>query len=82
MWNIIGEPEDVRRKNDILNGYCQAIGRDPAEIERTVVLLGGDPLASLQAYVEAGMTHFILGSGDPWNFAGLQKLMDWRAAQG
>ena len=38
MWNIIAEPEDVKRKNDLLNGYCQEIGRDPAEIERTVVL--------------------------------------------
>jgi probable F420-dependent oxidoreductase len=82
MWNIIAEPADVKRKNSLLDGYCQAIGRDPAEIERTVVLLGGDPLEKLPAYLDAGMTHFILGSGDPWDFAGLEKLLDWRERQG
>jgi probable F420-dependent oxidoreductase len=82
MWNIIAEPEDVKRKNAILNAHCQELGRDPAEIERTVVLLGGDPLEKLPAYVDAGMTHFILGTGEPWNFAGLEKLMAWKANQG
>lgn len=82
LWNIIAEPADVKRKNSLLDGYCQAIGRDPSEIERTVVLLGGDPLEKLPAYLDAGMTHFILGSGEPWNFAGLEKLLAWRAQQG
>jgi alkanesulfonate monooxygenase SsuD/methylene tetrahydromethanopterin reductase-like flavin-dependent oxidoreductase (luciferase family) len=82
MWNIIAEPDDAKRKNEILNGHCQEIGRDPAEIERTVVLLGNDPLANLQAYRDGGFTHFILGSGEPWNFAGLEKLLEWREGQG
>ena len=81
MWNIIAEPADAKRKNDLLTGYCQEIGRDPAEVERTVVLLGQDPLAQAQAYVDAGLTHLILGSGDPWNFAGLEKLLAWRDSQ-
>jgi alkanesulfonate monooxygenase SsuD/methylene tetrahydromethanopterin reductase-like flavin-dependent oxidoreductase (luciferase family) len=82
MWNIIAEPVDVKRKNDLLNGYCQEIGRDPAEVERTVVLLGGDPFEKLKAYQDAGMTHFILGTGDPWNISGLEKLLAWRDQQG
>jgi len=81
MWNIIAEPDDVRRKNDILNRYCQEIGRDPAEIERTVVLLENNPLKKLQAYLDAGMTHFILGTGEPWNFTGLEKLLAWKDKQ-
>jgi len=78
MWNIIAEPEDVKRKNDLLNGYCLEIGRDPAEVERTVVLLGNNPLEKLPAYLDAGMTHFILGTGEPWNFTALEKLLEWR----
>ncbi len=78
MWNIIAEPEDARRKNDLLTGYCKEIGRDPAEVERTVVLLGSDPLEKLPAYLDGGLTHFILGTGEPWNFAGLEKLIAWR----
>jgi probable F420-dependent oxidoreductase len=78
MWNIIAEPADTKRKNDLLTRYCHEISRDPAEIERTVVLLGKDPLEKLPAYVDAGMTHLILGTGEPWNFAGLEKLIAWR----
>ena len=57
MWNIIAEPADAKRKNDLLTGYCKALGRDPAEVERTVILLGGDPLEKLPAYIDAGLTH-------------------------
>ena len=78
MWNIIAEPADAKRKNDLLTGYCQELGRDPAEVERTVVLLGEDPMEKLNAYVDAGLTHFILGTGEPWNYAGLEKLVAWR----
>jgi hypothetical protein len=81
MWNIISEPEDVKRKNDLLDGYCQEIGRDPAEIEHTVVLLGTDPLEKLPVYQAAGVTHFILGTNDPWNFSGIEKLLVWRDQQ-
>ncbi len=81
IWNIIAEPEDARRKNELLNGYCRELGRDPAEIERSVVLLGGDPLEKLPAYLDAGLTHFILGTSEPWNFDGLEKLLAWRAGQ-
>lgn len=82
MWNVIAEPEAVRRKNELLNHYCQEINRNPAEIERSVVILDKDPRQRLSAFVEAGMTHLILGTGEPWNFAGLEKLVTWRDAQG
>jgi alkanesulfonate monooxygenase SsuD/methylene tetrahydromethanopterin reductase-like flavin-dependent oxidoreductase (luciferase family) len=81
MWNIIAQPADVKRKNALLDGYCQEYGRSPEEIERTVILLGSDPLENLEAYVDAGMTHLILGSGEPWNFTGLEKLVAWRDNQ-
>ena len=81
MWNIIAEPQDVKRKNEILNGYCVEYGRNPAEIERTVVLLGSDPIQNLDAYVDAGITHMIMGTGEPWNFPGLEKLINWRDSQ-
>jgi len=81
MWNIIAEPVDVKRKNDLLNGYCLEIGRDPAAIERTVVLQGKSPLEKLPAYLDAGITHFILGTGAPWNFAGVEKLLAWKEQQ-
>jgi probable F420-dependent oxidoreductase len=82
MWNVIASPADIRRKNALLDGYCVEIGRDPAEIERTVVLTGDDPLKSLDEVIAAGMTHLILGSGEPWKFAQLEKLVAWRDSRG
>jgi len=35
MNNVGGGPEEVRRKEAILLEHCAAVGRDPAEIERT-----------------------------------------------
>ncbi len=82
MWNIIAEPGDVKRKNKLLDGYCQEIGRDPAEVERSAVMLGADPHLKLPAYQDAGITHFILGTSEPWNFDGLEKFLTWKAQQG
>lgn len=81
MWNVIASPEDIRRKNTLLDQYCLEIGRNPQEIERTVVLVGEHPLDRLDEVAQAGMTHFILGSGEPWKFAELEKLLAWRERQ-
>lgn len=35
VWNIAGELEHVRQRNDALRSTCDDIGRDDAEIERT-----------------------------------------------
>jgi len=80
QWNFLGDPAVIQSRNTLLDGYCAEIGRDPAEIERTV-LLEDKQLEKLEAYVEVGLTHLILGSGDPWNFKGLEKLVSWRDHQ-
>jgi alkanesulfonate monooxygenase SsuD/methylene tetrahydromethanopterin reductase-like flavin-dependent oxidoreductase (luciferase family) len=36
LWNVFGTPETVARKDEILRGHCGEIGRDQAEIERTL----------------------------------------------
>ena len=36
MNNVGGTPENVQRKEAILLRHCETVGRDPAEIERTV----------------------------------------------
>lgn len=81
MWNSFGPPEKFKHKNEVLNTWCQELGRDPSEIERTV-LINPDELNSLDAFVDAGATHFILGMGAPWNFDDVQRLVEWRDAQG
>ena len=36
MWNAMGSAEVLRRKEGVLRAHCEAVGRDPAEIEYTV----------------------------------------------
>ena len=40
LWNSFGPPENYAKKNAILTEWCEKIGRDPAEIERTVLISG------------------------------------------
>jgi F420-dependent oxidoreductase-like protein len=38
-WNVWGNVEKLRHKMSILDGYCDDIGRDPKEIQRSAVAL-------------------------------------------
>ena len=38
LWNCYGTPAEMAHKNAILDEHCASIGRDPDEIERTVLL--------------------------------------------
>lgn len=83
MWNGFGPPESFARKNAILDGWCREVGRDPAEIERTV-LINSQSLEApvLEAFVEAGATHLILGMDWPYPLERVERLLAWRRARG
>ena len=36
MWNAMGTADFLRHKDEVLRAHCDAVGRDTAEIERTV----------------------------------------------
>ena len=36
QWNAMGSIEKLRHKDGVLRGHCEAVGRDQAEIQRTV----------------------------------------------
>lgn len=80
MWNTFGPPEKYARKNAVLNDWCAELGRDPAEIERTVGLESKDVPRDVDGLAEAGATHFILGLVDPWDFDKVEQLLRWRDA--
>ena len=80
MWHSFGDAEAYRRKNETLLEHCAAIGRDPAEIERTWGMQGG-LLDNLDELAEAGVQHFILGvggDGSGYDLSGLRRLVAWR----
>jgi hypothetical protein len=80
-WNQTGDPSTFVEKRDILLRHCEAVGRDPGEIEISAqaFLRDGDYAAMLDTaarLAEAGAQHLILlvpASGGP---DGLQKLAD------
>ncbi len=74
MWNGLGTPEQYAGKNAILDEWCAKVGRDPAEIERTVGIRW-DELDRAQEWVDAGATHLIAMSNHPFDLAGVEKLV-------
>ncbi len=78
IWNGQGEPEELGRKNRILDEWCAKVGRDPNEIERSMQIFTPQ-LDRLDDYYAAGITHFICDAGGPdYDLAPLRRLIDWR----
>jgi hypothetical protein len=64
-WNQTGDPATFLEKRDALLRHCEAVGRDPAEIEISAqgFLRGGDYGGLLEVaseYARAGADHLIL----------------------
>ena len=79
IWNFFGEPEEIRHKSHVLDRWCERVGRDPAQIERSVTDLQTATEPDLDAYLALGVTHMILPlSGPDWDYDGLRRLLAWR----
>lgn len=78
LWNFYGTPDEIAHKCRVLDDWCEKEGRDPKEIERTILTL--QPLTEEQAdaYYAVGVRHFILGTGTPFDLSPAQTLMNWR----
>jgi probable F420-dependent oxidoreductase len=78
IWNGLSGPEESGRKNRILDDWCQKVGRDPKEIERSVNVRP-NRIRDVDRYVENGMTHLILGlTGPDYDLSALRDLITWR----
>ncbi len=45
------EPAEVAHKLEVLEQHCADAGRDPAEIEKTMIATGSDPLEDVDAFI-------------------------------
>ena len=78
-WNGFGPPESWAHKNRVLDNWCDVVGRDRAAIERSVSLTREDDISdNLDAFAEAGCTHFILMSEVPPVYDRVKALVAWR----
>jgi alkanesulfonate monooxygenase SsuD/methylene tetrahydromethanopterin reductase-like flavin-dependent oxidoreductase (luciferase family) len=79
MWNSFGPPENFAELNGVLNDWCERVGRNPSEIERTVAI-NPNEVGNWQAYLDAGADHLIVMSAEPFALDALAELVD--AARG
>ena len=68
--NLFGGPHDVRHKLDVLERHCADVGRDPAEITKTILFTVGDPLEAadkVAAYTAIGVDGVVVNMRDVQN---------------
>lgn len=73
-WNTFGPPDSWAAKNAVLDRWCDEVGRNPSEVERTVCV-GYEDVDRFEAYPEAGATHLIMMLGHPFDFTHVEKLL-------
>ncbi len=78
MWHGFGDPAGISHKMQVLDKWCEEVGRNPAEIERGCGTNADDSDETRNEYLQAGASHLILGMGEPWNFDAVRKLVQWR----
>jgi probable F420-dependent oxidoreductase len=79
MWNGFGDPREAGRLSGVLDDWCRSIGRDPAQIERSILAGAQKVVANADDYVRNGITTLTVGVDGPGK--GLDVLRDlvaWR----
>jgi alkanesulfonate monooxygenase SsuD/methylene tetrahydromethanopterin reductase-like flavin-dependent oxidoreductase (luciferase family) len=74
-WNSFGPPEQYAAKQQVLDGWCAKVGRDPNQIERTVAIQPHE-LDAVDRYLEAGASHLIVMVGAPFDLAPVEQLLE------
>lgn len=72
--NFFGPPDNLRKKNAILDEWCKKLGRDPKEVERTVCINPAD-LEKIGEYAAAGADHAIIMLGTPYDLSAVEKYI-------
>jgi probable F420-dependent oxidoreductase len=74
MLNTFGPVDNFRHKNNVLNEWCDKVGRNRSDIERTVAIYPKD-LEQAEEFVDAGADHLIVMVGHPFDLAPVEKIL-------
>jgi len=78
IWHGFGDLEQAGRKSRILDDWCDKVGRDREEIERSTTIRPNQ-IQDADRYVENGITHLMIGVGGPdYDLSPLRELISWR----
>jgi hypothetical protein len=58
----------------VLDDWCADVGRDPAEIERTVAINPGE-IGALDEFVDAGAEHVIVMTFPPYDLDPVRRIL-------
>jgi probable F420-dependent oxidoreductase len=74
-WNWFGSPRSWAAKSAKLDEWCQKVGRDPAQIERSI-LIESEYIRNWEKYVEAGCHHIIVQTPHPYDLKPVEQLLN------
>ena len=84
IWNFFvrdGDPQEAKRINAKFDEICRKVGRDPAQVERSISLrppqLDGtteEVHGRIQALVDTGVQHFIISLSAPYDRTLLRRF--------
>jgi len=81
MWHGFGDAETLAHKLEVLNNWCAEVGRDPNEIERCSGTDKDSSDSERDALIKTGVSHLVMGMGEPWDFKAIEELVKWRDAR-
>jgi probable F420-dependent oxidoreductase len=84
IWHTFADFDELERKSAVLAQHCADVGRDPAEIERSVGVDRrlGAPDEAGPRLAELGVSLFTVGVGGPkYDLGPLSDWIDWRNDQ-
>jgi probable F420-dependent oxidoreductase len=81
MSNTPGTPEVVRHKNEVIDAYCEQIGREPTEIERTCNI-AADAIDRIHEWVEAGAQRLQIQLDHPFDMGPVERAIRLRDQDG
>jgi alkanesulfonate monooxygenase SsuD/methylene tetrahydromethanopterin reductase-like flavin-dependent oxidoreductase (luciferase family) len=85
IWNIPGPPhnsvEALAERSRLLDRYCEEIGRDPGEVERSVQLIVADDGAAearetIAALARIGFGHVVVGARRQYQADGMKWMLE------
>lgn len=80
-WNTFGTPAEFATRSALLDDWCTRVGRDPREIERTIVI-DAEAIPAWRDYARAGAEHIIVAVDAPYDLAPAWRLLDEARAAG